>query len=321
VELPLLMAPPPGHEQDEPATPRRGEVARAMDVATEGPAAREESAQPAPATATPDPVATVLVVEDNADLRSYLRHELEHDHRILEAPDGEAGVKLALAEVPDLVVSDLMMPGLDGFQLCQRLKQDLVTGHVPVILLTARAEIESRLEGLKHGADDYLAKPFDVRELRARIANLIALRRRLQERYAAQLQTADIAAMPVTSADERFLRRCREIVDEHLDDDDFSVEAFAREAALSRAQLHRKLKALTDLAPRDFLRNQRLHRAAHLLRGRYGNVTEVAYAVGFKSLSHFARSFREQFGVPPSEYPGDRESPPGPDPAPTRRQG
>ena len=109
----------------------------------------------------------------------------------------------------------------------------------------------------------------------------------------------------MTSADERFLRRCREVVEEHLDDEDFSVDVFAREVGLSRAQLHRKLKALVDVAPRDFLRGQRLLRAAHLLRGRYGNVTEVAYAVGFKSLSHFARSFREQFGVSPSEYPAD----------------
>ncbi len=122
--------------------------------------------------------------------------------------------------------------------------------------------------------------------------------------FAGQLRTLDLEAMPVTSADERFVRRCRKVVDEHLDDDEFTVELFAREVGLSRAQLHRKLKAVADLAPRDFLRTQRLQRAANLLEGRYGNVTEVAYAVGFKSLSHFARSFREQFGMPPSEYPG-----------------
>jgi signal transduction histidine kinase/ligand-binding sensor domain-containing protein/DNA-binding response OmpR family regulator len=302
VTLPLLVSPPPGHEQapaEEPHSPSEVEIGSGGSPATEG---VEESA----ATDGTPPM-TVLVVEDNDDLRSYLRRELGADYRIVEAADGKTGVDLARGEVPDLVVSDVMMPGLDGFELCQRLKEDLATSHVPVVLLTARAEIESRLEGLQHGADDYLAKPFDVRDLRARIANLIAIRRRLQARYSTQLQVADVAAMPVTSADERFLRRCREIVDEHLDDDSFSVEAFAREVALSRAQLHRKLKALTDLAPRDFLRTQRLQRAARLLGGRYGNVTEVAYAVGFKSLSHFARSFREQFGVPPSEYPADQD--------------
>jgi CheY-like chemotaxis protein len=287
VELPLLLAPPPGYEQEEPVPTRRSGVRLVVD-AESGASAGGEVGQPQVAAGTSSTPATVLVVEDNADLRTYLQRELSADYRVLEAADGEVGASLARGEVPDLVVSDVMMPGLDGFQLCQRLKQDLATSHVPVILLTARAEIDSRLEGLKQGADDYLAKPFDVRELRVRIANLIALRRRLQERYATQLQAADIAAMPVTSADERFLRRCREIVDEHLDDEDFSVETFAREAALSRAQLHRKLKALTDLAPRDFLRAQRLHRAAHLLGGRYGNVTEVAYAVGFKSLSHLS---------------------------------
>ena len=297
VNLPLFVAPPPGasaEPAEDPLVPEGTAVAAAR--AEIGPL--DDSEADAASAAAP----SVLVIEDNADLRAFVVQELVSRYRVREAPDGEQGLATALAEIPDLVVSDVMMPGLDGFELCGRLKDDLRTSHVPVILLTARAGIESRLEGLERGADDYLAKPFDPRELRVRVANLIATRRKLQQQYAAQVQTLEPEAMPVTSADERFLRRCREVIDENLDNDDFTVEIFAKEVGLSRAQLHRKLKAITDIAPRDLLRAQRLKRAAHLLDGRYGNVTEVAYAVGFKSLSHFARSFREQYGVSPSEY-------------------
>jgi DNA-binding response OmpR family regulator len=294
VELPILLTAPPGARETAAST--AGAIAAAA-VAEQDLGDDLELPEPEGAAAT------ILVVEDNNDLRGFVVRELAADYRVLEAPDGEQGLAAALEHVPDLVVSDVMMPGIDGFELCRRLKGDLSTSHVPVILLTARVELESRLEGLEQGADDYLAKPFDARELRVRIANLVAMRRKLQARYASQVVTLDLEAMPVTSADERFLHRCRAVVEEHLDNEDFTVETFAREVGLSRAQLHRKLKALIDLAPRDFLRTQRLQRAAHLLRSRYGNVTEVAYAVGFKSLSHFARSFREQFGVSPSSYP------------------
>ena len=305
VILPLFLTPPPGASEEpaeEPLIPEGTAVAAAR--AEVGPL--DDGEADAASAAAP----SVLVVEDNSDLRAFVVQELVSRYRVREAPDGEQGLATALAEIPDLVVSDVMMPGMDGFELCGRLKDDLRTSHVPVILLTARAGIESRLEGLERGADDYLAKPFDPRELRVRIANLIATRRKLQEQYATQVLTLEPEAMPVTSADERFLRRCREVIDENLDNDEFTVEIFAKEVGLSRAQLHRKLKAITDLAPRDLLRTQRLKRAAHLLEGRYGNVTEVAYAVGFKSLSHFARSFREQFGVSPSDYlRGDSKTP------------
>jgi AraC-like DNA-binding protein len=141
----------------------------------------------------------------------------------------------------------------------------------------------------------------------ARIANLTALRRQLQERYADRVKSLDPEPLPVVSMDDRFLQRCREIIDEHIEED-LSVAAYARKVGLSRGQLHRKLKALTDLGPREFIRTHRLHRAAELLRGRYGNVTEVAWSVGFKSLSHFTRCFRDQFGIKPSSYPdGDPE--------------
>ncbi len=258
----------------------------------------DEDGDAAAVTALP----RLLVVEDDADLRAYLARELSPHYEVITAADGDEGLTVALAEIPDLVVSDVMMPGRDGFELCRRLKTDWRTSHVPVILLTAKAGTESRLTGLEQGADDYLVKPFDARELLTRVANLIALRRQLQERFAAQVQGTQVEALPVVSMDDRFLKRCREIIDERLDDADMTVESYARDVGLSRAQLHRKLKALTGLSPREFVRAHRLLRGAELLRGRFGNVTEVAYSVGFKNPSHFARCFREQFDVSPSAY-------------------
>jgi len=289
-----------GHRQSIPvprAAPHEDEAAT--------PAA---SVQPLPAEEEADKVSEaeptrLLIVEDNDDLRAYLRKELAADFGLLEAADGEVGLTLALAEIPDLVLSDVMMPGIDGFELCRRLKEDERTSHIPVILLTARVESESRLTGLRTGADDYLAKPFDPRELRVRIENLITQRRKLRERFAHLIVNLEPSAMPVTSADERFLRRAREVVEEHLADPDFKVDTFCREIAMSRAQLHRKLKAVTGQSTREFIRTHRLQRAAQLLEGGYGNVTDVAYAVGFRHLSYFSKSFRAQYGVQPSDYP------------------
>lgn len=252
----------------------------------------------------------ILVIEDSEDMRLYLHNELADDYEVLEAEDGDAGMRATLEESPDLVLSDVVMPGMDGFELCRRLKGDERTSHVPVILLTARGEARNRVEGLSSGADDYLAKPFDAEELRARIRNLIETRRRLRERYARRLAQLEPSAMPVTSADERFLKRAREVVEEHLDDSDFDVEQFGRAVGMSRAHLLRKLKALTGMPPRDFVRSLRLRRAAELLRGGYGTVTEVAYAVGIQSPSAFAKRFREQYGVSPSEYASAEASDP-----------
>jgi len=255
-------------------------------------------------TERPDePAPLVLVVEDHPDLRTFLRNDLAPEFRVLDVPDGRAGLAMALAEIPDLVLSDVMMPEMNGFELCRRLKEDERTSHVPVILLTARTEAEQRHHGLRLGADDYLPKPFDAEDLKLRIRNLIDQRRKLAERYARKLAVLEPEAMPVTSADERFVLRGREIVDIHLDDPDFTVEAFCQEIAVSRTQLHRKLKAVINQSATEFIRTHRLQRAAQLLEGGYGNVTEVAYAVGFRNLSYFAKTFRVLYGVQPSDYP------------------
>ena len=243
----------------------------------------------------------VLIVDDSADLRHYLRHCLQADYRLLLAADGTLGLARAQAALPDLIVSDLMMPGLDGFQLCQALKTDERTSHIPVVLLTALGSEASRLAGLGLGADDYLTKPFRPAELLARVRNLVAGRRQLRQRFGREvtLQPRDIA---LTSADERFLTRALAVVETHLADPDFSTERFADDMAVSRMQLHRKLKALTDQSATGFVRTLRLRRAAQLLGAGAMNVAEAADATGFGNLSHFARHFRELHGVLPSTF-------------------
>jgi signal transduction histidine kinase/ligand-binding sensor domain-containing protein/DNA-binding response OmpR family regulator len=251
--------------------------------------------------ATSDEQPTLLLVEDNADMRAYIRNHMSATYRVLEAEDGVEGFAAAADLIPDLIISDVMMPKMDGYQLCEKLKSEERTSHVPVILLTAKSSGESKLEGLELGADDYLIKPFDARELQVRVKNLIEQRRKLRERFGKEikLQPRDIA---ITSADEKFLARAMAVVEEHISEADFDVETFGRKVGMSRKHLHRKLKALTDQAPSEFIRTLRLQRAARLLEKNAGNVTEVAYEVGFNSISHFAKAFKEQFGVLPSEH-------------------
>jgi DNA-binding response OmpR family regulator len=245
----------------------------------------------------------VLLAEDNADLRTYVREELSDEFKVLLAANGRQGLELARSEIPDLILSDIMMPGMDGLELCRQVKAGDLTNHVPVILLTARAETESRKEGLQTGADDYVAKPFDVEELRIRIRNLIDQRRLLAERYA-QLEVARPGRVsnPVQSADDRFLAKIREVIAENLGDPDFRVEALCKEIGMSRTQLHRKLKAVAGRSAGDFVRMERLNKAAEMLGEGEANVTEVAYSVGYRSLSQFAKAFREQFGMAPSDF-------------------
>lgn len=248
-----------------------------------------------------DALPIVLIVEDNADVRTYIRDYLEKEYQIMEAVDGEDGFEKSAEAVPDLIISDVMMPKMDGHELCRKLKTDERTSHIPVILLTARAGGESKVEGLETGADDYIIKPFDARELQVRVKNLIEQRRKLRERFRKEirLQPKDIA---VTSMDEEFLQKVMNVIEENLSDPEFSTEEFAKKVALSRSQLHRKLRALTDYPTHEFIRMYRLKRAAQLLQHHAGTVTEICYDVGFNSLSHFAKAFRELFGQSPSEF-------------------
>jgi signal transduction histidine kinase/ligand-binding sensor domain-containing protein/DNA-binding response OmpR family regulator len=254
---------------------------------------------------------TVLVVDDSAEIRAYVRRHLAPEYRVVEAADGAEGLAKARTLLPDLVLSDVMMPGMDGFALCRALKADPETDFIPVVLLTARAEAEDRLEGLGVHADDYLTKPFDVRELWARVDNLIASRRRLRERFASGAAVTawpgpdgglHAAPVEVDSAETVFLEQVRCAVEAHLGDEDFTVERLAKAVGVSRGHLHRQLKALAGRTPTEAIRAMRLERGAQLLAARAGTVSEVAYAVGFKSVSHFSNSFEKDFGCRPSAY-------------------
>jgi len=243
----------------------------------------------------------VLIIEDNRELRKYLSHSLNSEYNILVATDGHEGLAIALGEVPDLILSDLMMPAMDGLELCKRIKTNEKTSHIPFILLTAKADVETKLVGLESGADDYLAKPFNVTELQIRIRNLIDLRMKLRKRFASSLvlKPSDIKG---TSLDDRFIRKVMEIVEAHLADPSFGVELLADEVSMSSVQLYRKLKAITGHSPNDLVRSIRLERAASLLDQRVGNIAEVAYQVGFNNLSYFSKCFREKFNQTPSEF-------------------
>jgi YesN/AraC family two-component response regulator len=219
----------------------------------------------------------------------------------LEAENGLKGYEQALEVIPDLIISDVMMPGMDGVTLCKKLKTNEHTSHIPLILLTARADTESKISGLETGADDYLTKPFQIQELQVRVKNLIDSRRKLRERYSHSL-TVEPTEVAVTSTDEKFLQKALAIIEANLSNTAFDVETFSKEIGMSRGHLHRKLTTLIDQSPSDFIRTIRLKRAAQLLDKQAGNVSEVAFQVGFNSLTYFTKCFREFYGKTPSEY-------------------
>ncbi|MDH4058346.1 MAG: ATP-binding protein, partial [Cyclobacteriaceae bacterium] len=243
----------------------------------------------------------LLIVEDNSDLRSYLRNILDGYYEIHEASDGEHGLAIALELIPDLILTDLMMPKVDGLQLCGKLKGSETTSHIPIMLLTAKADIETKLEGLNTGADDYLAKPFDARELKSRIHNLIEIRRKLQKKFSNQFSLA-ASEIKVDSLDTQFLKKVKQTIEDRIGDPSLSVESLSEEIAMSNVQLYRKLKALTGMTANELIRNIRLDRAASLLKQHAGNVSEVAFQVGFNNLSYFAKCFKEKFNVSPSAF-------------------
>jgi CheY-like chemotaxis protein len=260
--------------------------------------------EPVDAGTIDDDVTTVLVVDDNAEVRAYVRQHLTPHYRVIEAVNGEQGLEMARRWLPDLVLSDVMMPVMDGYALCRALKSDPETDFLPIILLTARAEAEDRLAGLTEQADDYLTKPFDVRELLARIANIVTMRRRLRERFARTSApvTMHATAIATTPADRVFLDRVHAAIEANLGDEGFSVERLATAVAQSRGNLHRRLRDLIGESPSDLIRRIRLERASELLASGAGSVAEIAYAVGFKSVAHFSNAFNEQTGVRPSAW-------------------
>jgi ligand-binding sensor domain-containing protein/DNA-binding response OmpR family regulator/signal transduction histidine kinase len=247
----------------------------------------------------------ILVVEDNTKVRQFIVEELRPYFQTLEASNGKEGLFEALKKIPDLIISDVMMPEMDGFEFCKKVKSEELTSHIPIILLTAKADEESQLEGTRAGADDFILKPFKTNQLLVRIEKLIELRSQLRARYSHR-NTISPKDMSVTSTDERFLEKVQDIVDNELCDSNFTVAEFSKKLGMSRMQLHRKLTALTGLSTTAYIRDQRLRMALQLLEKSGDNVSEVAYAVGFSSPSYFIKCFKEVYSVTPNLYIGQQ---------------
>jgi signal transduction histidine kinase/CheY-like chemotaxis protein/AraC-like DNA-binding protein len=245
--------------------------------------------------------AKLLVVEDNAELRRFIISTLRSEYSFFEAADGKAAFVIALQETPDLIISDVMMPEMDGVTMTAKLKKDIRTSHIPVILLTAKATEEAKITGLNTGADDYLVKPFNNEELVLKVRNMIASRNRVREKVRLEFMRLG-PTVEAISADEKLLLKVKEAILKRLSDEQLSVDSLAGEIGLSRAHFYRKITALTGLPVNELIQSFRLERASQLLAQRWGSVSQVAYEVGFSNPSYFSKCFKEHYGVLPSEY-------------------
>jgi len=257
-------------------------------------------------TANSEELPQLLLVEDTPDLRRYIQNHLSGQYQIQEAIHGREGWEMATEQIPDIIITDVMMPEMDGVELTHRLKGDQRTSHIPIVMLTARDDTATKRASFQIGADQYLTKPFDVAELNDRLQSLLKQRRHLQEKYSREV-TLRPQNVTVNNHDAAFLERCLRLVEDNLSDTEFGVEHMQREIGMSRMQLHRKLKALTNQSATEFIRGIRLQKAAQMLEQNGGQVAEVAYDVGFNHLSYFAKSFKEKFGLSPSDYAKSRQ--------------
>ena len=243
----------------------------------------------------------MLLVDDNPDVRYFIKSHFNNNFQVLEAENGLEGWNIALKTIPDIIISDVMMPDMDGFEFCRNIRKDERTSHIPIILVTALGSREHEIEGLSQGADDYITKPFDLAILQTKVENILSVRQSLKQKYTSEmlLQPRNIL---LSSPDERFLQKAIEVVENNISDADLDIERFAVEIGVSRMQLYRKLDALTEMTVKEFVRNIRLKRAAQMLVQKKLNISEVAYAVGFKDLSHFRKCFKQEFGMSASDY-------------------
>lgn len=242
----------------------------------------------------------LLIVEDSKDVVLCLEAILKYEYRIEVAENGSIGLKKAIELVPDIILSDVMMPEMDGIEMLDKLKNDIRTSHIPVVMLTAKADIDSRLTGLERGADAYLAKPVDEKELHIQLKNLVELRKRLSERYRS-LEKFPETSNPNLKKEDDFMMKVRQVLETNLEDDEFAISKLCRMLSVSHAQLYRKFKSLSNITIADYFKSLRLYKAKELLLTTNLNVTEVAYSTGFKSLPYFSREFTRKFGKSPSE--------------------
>ncbi|OJJ17139.1 hypothetical protein BKI52_30990 [marine bacterium AO1-C] len=252
------------------------------------------------------PEYTVLVVEDNPELRQFICQELTSDYNVIEAKDGREGIDQSLQHVPDLIISDVMMPKVDGFELLQHVRKETATSHIPVIMLTAKASFDNKISGLEMGSDDYLTKPFSPKELKLRVRNLLARRDQLRELYSKKIAIPniplEISPDGSTSMEEEFLKKAVDIVEQHINNPQFDVAYFCKEIGMAQATLFRKLKAITKMSTTEFIRTIKLKKAARLIKQDVGKMEDIAFQSGFNDISYFNRCFKKQFGVTPSEF-------------------
>ncbi len=245
----------------------------------------------------------VLVVEDEDEIRQFIKDELSYEYKISESLNGKEALNMALKEMPDLIISDVMMPEMDGITLCKKIKQNINISHIPVVLLTAKSKTEDRIEGLEIGADAYIVKPFNTELLKTTVQNLIENREMLKNKFSGREQLqSKVQKIELKSSDETLINKVMKVINENLSDPNLNVEMLAEHVGMSRVHMHRKLKELTNQSARDFIKSIRLKQAATLLAEKKINISEIAYTTGFSSLSHFSNSFKEFYGVSPKEY-------------------
>ncbi|WP_235299571.1 hybrid sensor histidine kinase/response regulator transcription factor [Portibacter marinus] len=243
---------------------------------------------------------TVLIVEDNADVMHYLILCLNENYYILKAHNGEEGRSIALQTMPTIIISDIMMPVMDGYEFCRQLKSDIRTSHIPIIMLTAKADQESKLDGLKLGADGYMMKPFDKEELLLRISNLLTMRKALQERYNKLENINDAVSLP--NREDQFILHFRSVVQKNIDSENFGIQEMCRAMGMGRTHLHEKIKTLTGKTPIQYQKMIKMHEATILLNHSKANISEIAYQLGFKDPKYFSKVFKEEYGTSPSNY-------------------
>ncbi len=248
---------------------------------------------------------TLLIIDDHSEFRQYMADELSTTYKVFQAEDGEKGLRAVTKHHPDIIICDVMMPNMDGFEFTRRIKSDIATSHIPVILLTARADDDIRRDGYETGADAYLTKPFKMEILQARIRNLIEERRRRISIFSSNIEVSP-SQITGSSIDESLMQRIISVVEQNMDNPDFSVEELSSEIGMHRMHLYRKLQSIADMTPSEFIRSMRLKRAAQIFREREGiTVSEVSDLVGFNTTKYFTRYFRDMFGVTPSQYAAD----------------
>lgn len=283
----------------DPDTTRNAALANLKEGAVL--AADQETLQITGTTQTPQDKETILVIDDNQDIRDYVRSVLQDEYNVLEAANGQEGIQQAMKYVPDAIICDVMMPVMDGMECCRRLKSEIQTSHIPVMMLTAYAVDEQKIKGYECGADSYISKPFSARLLTVRLRNLIDNRHRLQS-FFADGSNAPLQKAPVTDIDKGFMDKLYRLIDEHLSNPNLSVEELGEQIGLSRVQLYRKAKALCGYSPNELLRIARLKRASSLLASTDKTVAEITYEVGFSSPSYFTKCYKEYFGESPTDF-------------------